>query len=73
MTSEQICQLGFRCPYHKYNNEGDGLCIYPNITITENEEDETFGFPEEMDCTLLEYDSPLDVWRMNYSEVNGRI
>ncbi len=62
--TEQICQLGFHCPYHRYNDEGDGLCIYPYITITENEENETFGFPEEMDCPLLSLDSELDNWLM---------
>ena len=68
MTCKQMCQLGFRCPYHKWNGEGDELCIYPYITITENEENETFGFPDEQDCPLLVSDSPLDNWRMDYEE-----
>lgn len=63
--TEQICQLGFCCPYHRYNDEGDGLCIYPHIIITENEENETFGFPEEIDCPLVTLDSELDHWLMD--------
>lgn len=68
MTTKQICQLGFRCPYHRYSEDGDEICIYPYIRITEREEDETFGFPEESDCPLMDYDSPLDDWRMSYEE-----
>ena len=62
MTDKQICQLGFNCPYHRYS-EGYEICIYPYIQITEKEEDETFGFPDEMDCPLLEFDSPLERWK----------
>lgn len=64
MTFKQVCQLGFRCPYHRISEDGDEICIYPYIRITENEEDETFGFPEEMDCPLTECGSVLDEWRM---------
>ena len=52
MTFKQVCQLGFNCPYHRFNDEGEELCIYPYIQITEKEESETFGFPEEVDCPL---------------------
>lgn len=62
MTFKQVCQLGFNCPYHRFS-EGDELCIYPYIQITEKEEEETFGFPEEGDCPLLEFDSPLEKWK----------
>lgn len=68
MTFEQICQLGFKCPYYRISEDGEPICIYPYIRITENEEDETFNFPEEQDCPLLEPDSPLDNWRMDYKE-----
>ena len=67
MTSKQICQLGFNCPYFRMN-EGDDLCIYPFIRITEREEDETFGFPDESDCPLMDYESPLEKWRFEYEE-----
>lgn len=63
--TEQICQLGFYCPYHRYNDEGDGMCIYPHVFITENEDDETFGLVEEMDCPLVALDSELDHWLMD--------
>ena len=68
MTSRQICQLGFECPYHRISEDGDEICIYPYIRITEREEDETFSFPEESDCPLMDYESPLENWRMNYEE-----
>lgn len=53
----QLCQMGFRCPYNKWA-DGEELCTYPYIIITENEVDRTFGFPEDGDCALL---SPLSV------------
>ena len=62
MTFKQVCQLGFNCPYHRFS-EGDELCIYPYIQITEKEEEETFGLPEEGDCPLLEFGSPLEKWK----------
>lgn len=68
MTLRQICQLGFNCPYFRRNDEGDDLCIYPYIRITEREETETFGFPDEGDCPLMDYESPLEEWRMGYEE-----
>ncbi len=68
MTSRQICQLGFKCPYHKYSVDGDEICTYPYILITEREEDETFGFPEESDCPLMDYESPLENWRIKYED-----
>lgn len=58
----QICELGFRCPYHRYSDDGESICIYPYIRITENEERETFGFPEEMDCPLVQTESELEDW-----------
>ena len=66
MTFEQICQLGFNCPYYRISEDGDGICIYPYIRITELEENETFGFPEESDCPLLDWDSPLAKWKNDY-------
>lgn len=68
MTFKQICQLGFNCPYYRITEEGDEVCIYPYIRITEREEDETFGFPEESDCPLMDGDSPLEKWRTEYEE-----
>lgn len=57
----QVCQLGFNCPYHKHADEGDEICVYPYIFITPNDaETLEFGFPEDMDCPLLEYNSELD-------------
>lgn len=71
MTFSQICQLGFKCPYCRISDDGDTICIYPYIRITELEEDETFGFPDEMDCPLLTPDSPLDKWRFDYEDDIG--
>lgn len=68
MTFKQICQLGFNCPYYRISDEGDEVCVYPYIRITEREEDETFGFPDESDCPLMDSDSPLEEWRMKYEE-----
>lgn len=68
MTFSQICELGFRCPYHRYDDDGDSVCIYPYIRITEKEEDEQFGFPDEMDCPLLEFGSELDSWLSERNE-----
>lgn len=68
MTTKQICQLGFKCPYHRYNDVGIEFCSYPYIRITDREEDEKFGSPEEVDCPLLDYDTPLDDWRSSYEE-----
>ena len=65
MTFKQICQLGFNCPYHRITEDGE-ICIYPFIRITEREEEETFGFTEEMDCPLLDCSSPLADWKWNY-------
>ena len=62
MTFKQVCQLGFNCPYHRFS-EGDEVCVYPYIQITEGKEAETFGLPEEADCPLLEFDSPLEKWK----------
>ena len=59
---EQACQTGFRCPYRRISEDGDDLCVYPYIRITENEEDNTFGFPDEGDCPLLEPHSELESW-----------
>ena len=67
MTFKQICQLGFECPYHRISEDGD-ICIYPYIRITEREEDETFNFPDESDCPLMDLDSPLEEWRLSYDE-----
>lgn len=67
MTFKQICQLGFECPYHRINEDGD-ICIYPFIRITEREEDETFSFPDEQDCPLMDLESPLENWRLDYEE-----
>lgn len=58
MVNQQLCQMGFHCPYKKWG-EGEELCTYPYIVITENEEDMTFGFPEDGDCPLLKWDSEL--------------
>lgn len=55
---KQLCQRGFDCPYHRIA-EGDDICIYPYIRITENEESDTFGFPDEGDCPLLDWKSDL--------------
>ena len=55
---QQLCQMGFHCPYKKWA-DGEELCTYPYIVITENEVDRTFGFPEEGDCPLLKWDSEL--------------
>lgn len=68
MTFKQICQLGFNCPYYRISEDGDDVCIYPYIRITEREEDETFGFPEESDCPLMDWESPLEKWRTEYKE-----
>lgn len=57
----QVCQLGFNCPYHKHSDEGEEICVYPYIFITPNDaETQEFGFPEEIDCPLLECCSELD-------------
>ena len=53
---QQLCQMGFHCPYKKWG-EGEELCTYPYIFIPDNEEDMTFGFPEDGDCPLLKWDS----------------
>ena len=66
MTCKQICQLGFKCPYHNYGEYGDEICTHPYIRITEREDKELFDFPDEMNCPLLTWDSPLDKWRMGY-------
>ena len=58
LTMKQICQMGFSCPYKRWA-EGDELCIYPYIFIPEDNEDMTFGFPEDGDCPLLKWDSEL--------------
>lgn len=71
MTFLQICQLGFNCPYYRVSEEGDPICIYPYIRITEREETETFGFPEEQDCPLMDYESPLEKWRNKYEKEGG--
>lgn len=68
MTFRQICQLGFNCPYYRVSEEGDDICVYPFIRITEREENEQFGFPDEGDCPLMDYESPLEEWRMSYEE-----
>lgn len=58
----QVCQLGFNCPYHKHSDEGDEICVYPYIFITPSDaEYQEFGFPEDMDCPLLECSSVLDL------------
>ena len=61
----QPCQLGFECPYHHVSEEGDEICTYPYIRITQNEESETFGFPDEQDCPLLDWTS--DLYRLMYA------
>ena len=54
----QPCQYGFRCPYHHYSEDGEAICTYPYIQPTED--DGTFGFPDEMDCALMEPESELE-------------
>ena len=58
MVNQQLCQMGLHCPYKKWG-EGEELCTYPYIFIPDNEEDMTFGFPEDGDCPLLKWDSEL--------------
>lgn len=67
MTFKQICQLGFTCPYNRISEDGP-ICIYPYIRITELEENETFSFTEDMDCPLLDCDSPLADWKDRFIE-----
>ena len=67
MTMKQICQLGFCCPYHRYNDEGYEMCTYPYIT--EEEDNRTFEFIKEIVCPLVLLDSELDNWLMEESEV----
>lgn len=62
----QLCQMGFRCPYNKWA-DGEELCTYPYIVITENEVAMTFGFPEEGDCALISPCSELDTLLFTYN------
>ncbi len=64
----QLCQMGFNCPYFRISEEGDEICVYPYIRITENEESETFGFPDEGECPLLGWKSELYEMILAYQE-----
>lgn len=65
---KQACQMGFNCPYFRIGEEGDEICIYPYIRITEQEECETFGFPDEGECPLLKWKSELYEVMLAYQE-----
>lgn len=51
------CQYGFKCPYIHINEDWDMLCTYPYIQILDDSE--SFGFPDEQDCALMDFDSEL--------------
>ena len=53
------CEMGFRCPYKGHSEDYETLCTYPYIERI-LDEDTTFGFPSEMDCPLIEYDSDIE-------------
>lgn len=65
------CEVGLKCPYNRCNEEGDFLCVYPCGTLVP--EDETFGSIEEVDCPLVEFDTPLEDFLFNYAEFNGKV
>ena len=52
------CQIGLRCPYLAYTEDAELICTYPKLA-KEIDEDEVFGFVDEMECEILEYPSLL--------------
>lgn len=50
------CQMGLKCPFKHYSDEDEELCTYPYLVP---DEDQTYGFPEECDCGMLDYDTEL--------------
>ena len=52
------CQIGLKCPYSGYDEDGDLLCTWPKI-LKECDEDEVFGFADTVDCQILDYPSLL--------------
>jgi len=64
------CEIGLSCPFKRYTEEGDAVCAYPYGVIIP--EDETFGLYDEVDCPIVDPQSPLDTYLMGYAECNGR-
>lgn len=59
------CEIGLDCPYMKYDEDDDLICVHPC-------DDETIGLIEEVDCPLVDYPSVLyDLITMYHSFIRG--
>ena len=61
------CEVGFMCPYKKFNEEGDSICAFfcrvtPDIT----------RMIEEVECPLVKSESPLKAYLFDYTMNNRR-
>lgn len=51
------CEIGLRCPFMRYDEDGDSICVYPyGVVVPENE---TFALIECVDCRICDLDSDL--------------
>lgn len=67
---KQPCTLGFRCRYHKFSEDYDDLCIYPDEKV---DYDKPYGFADDwICCPLVKCDSPLGAYLLGYDELNRR-
>lgn len=67
---QQPCQLGLKCPYMHLSDEWDMMCTYPYLCPDENE---TYGFPDEVDCGLMDLDSELADLLIAYGDESGKV
>lgn len=62
------CEIGLKCPYCFYD-EYDGYCTYPDIVF--EADGETYENVRDTDCPIVEPQSPLCAFLMEYEECNG--
>lgn len=62
------CEVGFLCPFKNYGDEGDCICTYP--ILPPFIDGELFGLIDEVECSMIDYDSELYNWLLVKDEEN---
>ena len=68
------CELGMKCPFHGFDEDGDGACFYPYMVGRDTVgEDEYFSLDYEADCQLIDYDSVFYYLINAYGDANQKV